>query len=137
MKNYIYGLIIFFIFIFVNHLFIIKEGLACLSTKTMIQVNKNTNTIEQEQKKTTGFLDLVTKAENAVAANLKQMQTNMANNKKIYNACCSKGDGDSGGEDKGDAAGAAAGSHQTAATKAAKKQGVTGPPPSKSAYENI
>lgn len=133
MKIYIYGLIVLFVYIFVNHFFNIKEGLDCFDTTTDISINKNNNTISEY--KTTNFFDLVSKAEKAVNINDASMNDNMEKNGMVLTACCT--DDPLPPNSKAATQSTAAGGQQDQETAAAKKEGTTGTVPSKAATKGI
>ena len=133
MKIYVYGLIILFVYLFVNHCLNIKEGLECFDTTTDIAMNKNSNTIAQS--KSTNFFDLVTKAEDAVTINDASMNDNMKKNGMVLTACCT--DDPLPPDSKAATQSAAAGGQQDQQTAAAKKEGTTGTVPTDKARQGI
>ena len=133
MKTYIYGLIILFIYIFVNHVLNIKEGLECFDATTEVSVNKNNNRVAEFNK--TDFFDLVTKAENAVTVNDASMNDNIKKNGMVLTACCT--DDPLPPDSKAATESNAAGGQQDQETAAAKGKGTTGTTPTKDALQGI
>lgn len=90
MKTYIYGLITFFLFIFLHEILSIREGLVCFSSDEQVTMHNNNNKLTQVQSDAKTFLDNVTKIENEVKGNSGNIIQNVDHNFKILSAVSDK-----------------------------------------------
>ena len=90
MKTYIYGLITFFLFIFLHEILSIREGFVCFSSEEQVAMNNNNIKLKKVQSDAKTFLDNVTKIENEVKGNSGNIIQNVDHNLKILSAVSDK-----------------------------------------------
>jgi len=90
MKTYIYGLILFFLFIFLHEILSIREGFVCFSGDEQVAIKNNNLKLKQVQSDASTFLDNVTKIEAEVKSNSTNILHNVTNNLKILSAISDK-----------------------------------------------
>ena len=90
MKTYIYGLITFFLFIFLHEILSIREGFVCFSSEEQVAMNNNNIKLKKVQSDAKTFLDNVTKIENEVKGNSGNIIQNVQHNLKILSAISDK-----------------------------------------------